>query len=106
MSTINANMTPMRYAGFSAYPHCLHPTVSAVRLFILAFISMICRRFWTVRTRSLCLRSRQKDLFYGTILTTQRIELPRGSRIVPDGAFSMESRYCRPAEFEQEYGAA
>ena len=26
--------------------------------------------------------------------------------IVPDGAFTMETRYCRPAEFEQEYGAA
>ena len=23
-----------------------------------------------------------------------------------NGAFTMETRYCRPAEFEQEYGAA
>ena len=47
-----------------------------------------------------------EDFFYGTILTAQEIALPRRSRIVPDGAFTMETRYCRPAEFEQEYGAA
>ena len=47
-----------------------------------------------------------EDFFYGTILTAQEIDLPRRSRIVPDGAFTMETRYCRPAEFEQEYGAA
>lgn len=52
------------------------------------------------------LAEQAEDLFYGTILTTRRIDLPRGSRIVPNGAFTMEARYCRPAEFEQEYGAA
>ena len=44
----------------AAIPHCLRLTASAVRPFILVFINMICRRFWTVQMRSLCLQNRQK----------------------------------------------
>ena len=32
-----------------------------------------------------------EDFFYGTILTAQEIDLPRRSRIVPDGSFTMEA---------------
>ena len=47
------------------------------------------------------LTSEDVTLGYGDRVVSTRVSLA-----VPDGAFTMETRYCRPAEFEQEYGAA
>ena len=89
MNTINASITPMRVCRIFGVP-ALYDLQALLNnpseVFVLA--------------------DHAEDFFYGTILTAQEIDLPRRSRIVPDGAFTMETRYCRPAEFEQEYGAA
>ena len=106
MSIVNANMTTMRVCRIFGVPALFTPHRVSRQTVHFGLYQYDMQALLDSPNEVFVLAEQAEDLFYGTILTTRRIDLPRGSRIVPNGAFTMEAQYCRPAEFEQEYGAA
>ena len=96
MSIVNANMTPMRVCWIFGVPALFTPYRVSRQTVHFGLYQYDMQALLDSPNEVFVLAEQAEDLFYGTVLTTQKIELPRGSRIVPDGAFSMESRYCRP----------
>ena len=95
MSIINANIAPMRVCWIFGVPALFTPYRVSRQTVHFGLYQYDMQALLDSPNEVFVLAEQAEDLFYGTILTTQKIELPRGSRIVPDGAFSMESRYCR-----------
>lgn len=106
MNTINASITPMRVCRIFGVPALFTPYRVSSATVHWGLYQYDLQALLNNPSEVFVLADHAEDFFYGTILTAQEIDLPRRSRIVPDGAFTMETRYCRPAEFEQEYGAA
>ena len=106
MSIINANIAPMRVCWIFGVPALFTPYRVSRQTVHFGLYQYDMQALLDSPNEVFVLADHAEDFFYGTILTAQEIDLPRRSRIVPDGAFTMETRYCRPAEFEQEYGAA
>mgnify|MGYP000027901578 FL=1 len=106
MNTINASITPMRVCRIFGVPALFTPYRVSSATFHWGLYQYDLQALLNNPSEAFVLADHAEDFFYGTSLTAQEIDLPRRSRSVPDGAFTMETRYCRPAEFEQEYGAA
>lgn len=94
MSIVNANMTTMRVCRIFGVPALFTPHRVSRQTVHFGLYQYDMQALLDSPNEVFVLAEQAEDLFYGTILTTRRIDLPRGSRIVPNGAFTMEARYC------------
>ena len=85
MSIVNANMTTMRVCRIFGVPALFTPHRVSRQTVHFGLYQYDMQALLDSPNEVFVLAEQAEDLFYGTILTTRRIDLPSGSRIVPNG---------------------